>query len=177
MIGAILNAVILECRELLKNTGGTVILKTNYKSTDLISYGMPLLLVDLVEAGDTGQYVGGATHADWMFAFNSYNYEPDSYTDDTSGYSANLLNVIDTIRQHFSKGIWLTQGMTDILNNYCFKYTLSGIMPADALDQDGLVMGYRIVFDSIAIDNSTNSVQMSESALEHIAQFGFQPVN
>jgi hypothetical protein len=177
MIGAILDAVLKECRELFKDTGGTVILKTDYKSTNLINYSMPLLLLDLVDGADTGQYHGGTTRTDWMFAFNSYNYEPDSYTDDTSGYSTGLLDVIDQIRQHFSIGIWLTQGMTDILNNYCFKYTLSGIVPADALDQDGLVMGYRIVFDSIAIDNSTNSVQMSESVLEHVHQMGYPPVN
>ena len=175
MIGAILNAVIVECRELLKDSGGTVILKTDYRATKLTTYSMPLLLLDLVEAPDSGQYPGGVTRVEWMFALNSYNYEPDSYTDDTSGYSTSLLDVIDTIRQHFSLGIWLTQGMTDILNNYCFKFTLSGIVPADALDQDGLIMGYRIVFDSIAIDTDTSFVQMSESDLEHVVQQGYPP--
>jgi hypothetical protein len=175
MIDEILDGVIKESRELLKDIGGTVILKTNYKSTNLPSYSMPLLLLDLVDGGDTGQYAGGTTHTDWLFAFNSYNYEPDSYTDDATGYSTGLLKVIDDIRQHFSKGNWLTQGMIDVLNNYCFKYTLSGILPADAIDQDGLVMGYRIVFDSIAIDNSTNAVQISKSVLQYVEQIGYPP--
>ena len=177
MIDEILDGVIKESRELLKDTGGTVILKTNYRSTNLTTYGMPLLLLDLVDAGDTGQYAGGVTHADWMFAFNSYNYEPDSYSDDTTKYSTGLLKIIDDIRQHFSKGIWLTHGMNDILNKFCFKYTLSGILPADALDQDGLIMGYRIVFDSIAIDNSTNAVQVSKSVLQYVEQLGYPPSN
>jgi hypothetical protein len=31
-------------------------------------------------------------------------------------------------------------------------------------------MGYSIVFDSIAIDNGTNAVQMSKGGLEHVKQ-------
>jgi hypothetical protein len=175
MIGEILNAVILECRELLKDTGGTVILKTDYRGTSDTSYTMPLLLLDLLEAPDSAQLPGGVTRKDWIFALNAYNYEPNSYTDDTSGYSEKLLNIIDTIRQHFSLGTWLTQGMTDINTNYGFKFTLSGVVPADALDQDGLIMGYRIMFDSIAFDTDTSFVQMSESDLEHVTQQGYPP--
>lgn len=170
MIGEIIDAVIKEARALFIDNGGTVILKTNYKASNLPSYTMPFLLVDLVDGADSGQYAGGVTHADWMFAFNSYNYEPNSYIDDESGYSSGLLNVIDSIRQHFSVGIWLTAGMTSIVNNYCFKFTLSGITSAEAIDENGLVMGYKIVFDSIAIDNKTNYVDASKNVLEKYVQ-------
>jgi hypothetical protein len=175
MIEEIMDAVTKEAMALLTDTGGTVILKTNYKSTKLETYTMPLLLVDIPGADETGQYLGGATHSDWIFAFNSYNYQPDSYGDDTSGYSASLLKVITTIRQHFSKGEWLSPGMPYIEDVLNFRFTLSGITPADALDQDGLIMGYKIVFDSIAIDNSTNFTQMSKAVLEHAVQKGYPP--
>ena len=179
MLGDILNAVMQECRALLSDTGGTVILKTDYKASNLPTYSMPLLLVDLLEAPDSMQYPGGITRVDWNFALNSYNYMPDSMADDLSGYSMKLLDIIDNIRQHFSIGNWLntTQSptMTDILNNYCFKFTLSGINSADALDQDGLIMGYKIVFDSVGLDNSTSIVQDSTSPLSTVDQIDNPP--
>lgn len=177
MIGEILNAVILECRELLKDTGGTVVLKTDFRTTDLATYAMPLLLLDVPEAPDSCQLIGNSSREDWMFGLNSYNYEPNAYTDDTSGYSENLLETISNTKKHFNMGIWLTQGMTDINTKYNFKFTLSGILPADALQEEGLTMGWKIMFDSIAIDTSTNWTQTSTSDLEHVVQQGYPPAN
>ena len=63
---------------------------------------------------------------------------------------------------------WLTQGMNDILNSYGFRFTLSGIVKADALDQDGLILGYRIVFDSLAYDMVTFNAKQSDQTLLHV---------
>lgn len=175
MIGEILDAVLKECRELFKNTGATVILKTDFKTNNLLNYGMPLLLLDIPDGTETGMYHGGATHADWLFAFNSYNYEPDAYTDDTSGYSTGLLDIIDEIRRHFSFEVWLTPGMDDIRTKYGFRYTLSGISPADSLEGDGLTMGYKLIFDSISIDLATAAVADSTEVLENVVQQGYPP--
>jgi hypothetical protein len=176
MIGEILDAVLKECRALFDGTGATVILKTDFDSSNLLGYGMPLLLLDMPDGIDTGMYPGGVTHVDWQFAFNSYNYEPDAYVDDKSKYSTSLLNFIDEIRRHFSFEVWKTADMNAIRDQYGFRYTLSGITPADALiDGNGLIMGYKIVFDSIAIDTTTAAVQDSESVLEHVNQLGYPP--
>src|ERR1044072_2209576 len=107
MIGEILDAVLKECRELLKDKGATVIFKTDFNSNNLLNYTMPLLLLDVPDGADTGMYHGGATRVDWIFTFNSYNHEPDAYVDDVSGYSTGLMNVIDEIRRHFSFEKWL----------------------------------------------------------------------
>jgi hypothetical protein len=175
MIGEILNTVIQECRALLDGRGATVILKTDFNTNSLLNYGMPLLLLDVPDGVETGMYAGGVTHADWLFVFNSYNYEPDAYNDDKSGYSTSLLDFIDEIRRHFSFEVWETQEMIDVVNKYGFRFTLSGITPADALEGDGLVMGYKIVFDSIAIDVTTAAVADSEAVLEHVVQQGYPP--
>jgi hypothetical protein len=175
MIGEILDAVLKECRAFLANKGATVILKTDFKTTNIPTYGMPLLLLDVPDGTETGMYTGGVTHADWLFSFNSYNYEPDAYTDDTSGYSTGLLDIIDEIRRHFSFEVWLTAEMAAILTKYGFRYTLSGMLPADALEGDGLIMGYKIVFDSIAIDVSTAAVADSTAVLETVVQQGYPP--
>ena len=177
MIGDILNAVMQECKALLADQAGTVILKTDYKASNLPSYAMPLLLVDLYDATDSVQYPGGLTRVDWNFAFNSYHNAPDPKVDDDSGYSIGLLDVIDSIRQHFSIGAWLTHGMTNILNNYAFRFTLSGISPADALEQEGLIMGYKIIFDSAAVDTGTSGTVLSSQVLEVVDQINNPPFN
>jgi hypothetical protein len=175
MIDEILDAVLNECKALLTDTGGTVLFKTNYKPANLPNYTMPLILCDLYESEDAKQLLGGASLLDWMFALNSYNYEPDAYVSEETGYSTSLTKVIDDVRRHFSKGDWLTTDMTGIVEKYGFKFTLSGILPADALDQDGLVFGKRIVFDSVSIDTDTSFVQPSNDPLEKVEQVGWPP--
>lgn len=178
MIGDILNAVIQEAKAFLASNAGTILLKTDYKASNLPSYSMPLLLIDLLEAPDTYQYPGGATRVDWNFALNAYNYAPDPKGDDTTGYSNQLLDIIDSIRQHFSVGDWTSGNsptMTDLLYNYGFRFTLSGITQADALDEDGLVKGYKILFETSAIDNSTNELVESSQVLEYVTQVGNPP--
>jgi hypothetical protein len=181
MIDDILNAVMAEAKALLSGTGGTVILKTDFLNTDIGAFSLPLLLIDLTGAPDTYQMLGGASRVDWNFSFNSYHYMTDPMGDDQSGYSRSLLAVIDTIRQHFSKGQWLnltvSPTMGDLLNNYCFKYTLSGIEPADGIERDGMKMGYKIVFDCVGIDNNTNDVQDSTQTLLNVVQINNPPFN
>lgn len=181
MIGDILNSVMQECRAKLKGTGGTVILKTDYKSDKLPSYTMPFLLVELLGDEDSYQYPGGLTRVDWRFALNCYHNMPDPTIDDDSGFSRYLLDVIDDIRRHFQNGIWLnttvTPIMDDILNNYNFKFTLSGIQQADALEHDGTIMGYRIVFDSVALDNQTDENPLSSAPLATVTEVNNPPFN
>lgn len=50
---------------------------------------------------------------------------------------------------------WLTQGMVTIFNNYGFQFTLSGITAAEPMDEDGIIMGFKIVFSSTALDDQT----------------------
>ena len=177
MINDILNAVMQECRAFLTDKGGSVILKTDYKASNLPTYTMPLILTDLLDASEAFQYPGGRTQLSWMFALNSYANMLDATIDDNSGNSINLLQVIDDIRRHFSIGNWITEGMGNVLNNYCFKFTLSSISPADALNEDGLVMGYKIIFDSVALDTVTDVVQDSVSVVEVVEQVGNPPFN
>ena len=174
MIGDILNAVLNECKALLQtmDIAGTLILETDYKSDKLTTYSMPLLILDMIDAPETSQYLGGVTRVDWVFGMNSYNLQPDSYVDDITPWSGSLLDIIDRIRAHFSLGFWLvpTRGedttlpmaMPDILSAYGFKFTLSGLTRANHLDEDGLIMGWRIMFDSIAIDDFTDWILLNQ---------------
>jgi len=180
MIGDILNAILAECQAFLSDStgnpsgGGTVILKTDFRNDHERTYSMPLILLDMIDGSDSRQFIGGGSALEWNFAFNSYNIAPDAYAGDVNleGYSADLLDVIDRIRQHFSFGQWLTEQMIGIVDNYGFRFTFGGINRADALEGDGVVMGWRLHFESMAIDNTTNFVVPSSSGLEQVIQVG-----
>jgi len=177
MIGEIMQAVIDECKKFYEGKGGTFILKTDYDSTQLTNYTMPLCLFDVVEAPDSYQFIGGATNMGWLFAMNSYNYSPNPTAEDDGGYSSSLLNVVDDIRRHFSIGIWLTAGMTAIAENYANSMMLSGVMPGDALDRDGLIKGFKVMFDTASIDTDTASVKPSTEVLETVTQICYPPTS
>lgn len=184
MINDILKAVLDEALTFLQkaNDGifpGTLILETDYKSEQLESYAMPLLIIDMMDSPDQSQWPGGTTRVDWVFGFNSYQYAPDSFVDDSTGYSTDLMQIIDNIRRHFSERFWLLPARTDpalpmtmpdIEANYGFKFTLSGVVRARQLDQDGLVMGWRIMFDSVAIDEETNWTRDNQGPLAHVVE-------
>lgn len=174
MIGEILKAVSDEAMAWMQaNTqGGTVLIETDFLNNDSVGDIMPLVLLDMADGVDTSQWLGGATRTDWTFGMNSYAYMPNTYMSDATDYSSSLLNVIDGIRRHFSVRQWLTPGMTDIEDTYGFRFTLGGVNPAKALQKDGLKMGWNIMFESVAIDSLTDSVQPSASVLEYITQTG-----
>jgi len=175
MIGEIMQAVIDECKALFDGKGGTFILKTDYDSTELTNYTMPLCLLDVVDADDRYRVIGGGTDMGWILALNSYNYSPNPTAEDDGGYSSMLLNVVDEVRRHFSKGIWLTPGMTTMAEVYATSMMLSAVMAGDALDRDGLVKGFKILFDTASVDTETSNVKMSTSVLESVEQICYPP--
>lgn len=214
MVGQILQAVLDETQELLSGTGAMVIFKTDFLPKNLPDNNGNFILLAIEDASESLQFPGGLTQMNWKFSFNSYNYSPDAYNDDKSGYSTSLLNFVDTIRQHFSlAGLsktkilpngslvfgkqytvyngtinyngstfstgqtftpvadvltftssdtgyvyvfgWLTPGMANIFDVYGFQFTLEGVTSADPVDQDGIILGYKIAFDSTSLDNVT----------------------
>lgn len=178
MIGEIIQAIINECKSLNEGKKGTFMLKTDFNVSELASYEMPLLIFELVDAPESGQFLGGGSFLNWIFALNSYNYQPNASAEDDGGYSSALLNVVDDVRRYFSKANWATDEMKAAVINYGLKLTLSGIAPADALPkEDGLVLGYKIVFDSMAIDIETNSIVDSTSVLEIVEQIDYPPID
>ena len=184
MIGEILNAVQQECLQYVQanlmpdGTMATVIQKTNYHASKLPTYSMPFVIIDLVDAPDSQQWLGGVTKMEWNFALNVYNYYPNGYLDDATGTSEDLINIIDSIRQHFSQRQWITAQMPQILSDYGTRFTLSGVDKADQLESpDGLTIGFRIIFDTVSIDDATDSVIESTSNLEFVNQVGSTSIN
>lgn len=159
MLDDIVNALHTEMHEFLQTLpdgGGQVVLMTDFLEGKEITAVMPLVLLEVIPGEDSSQYGGGLTKMYYMIAFNSYHYMPDAYGDElATGYSTGLLKVIDMIRQHLSNEQWLTAGMTNILNNYGYRFTLSGISQASEIPKDGLKIGHRIHMNSVSFDPVT----------------------
>lgn len=69
---------------------------------------------------------------------------------------------------------WLTQGMVTIFNDFGFQFTLTGVTTADALEESGLVMGYKISFDTTALDDVTKYTK-SDRTLVTVTQIDNPP--
>lgn len=158
MTGEIIYAVQQEVLKQFEDTGASVLLRNNYKSSDWPSYKMPLVLIQVEEnPDDIMEYPGGLTQFGWRFMISGYNYQPNPDGSDPTDYSATRINVIDDIRRHFKTfGRWLTQYMTDAFNTYGIRWTLSTVQDAEVLEHpDGLVLGKCITFDTISFDVTT----------------------
>lgn len=171
MIPSIAQSIIDECKAFIQEDpdflGATVIFHTDFDFNNVPSYTMPLIIIEVNDAPESGQFIGGVQHIDWIINLNVYNFEP-SPTEDDSNFSTGLLIVMDKIRNHFLNEMPLAQSFIDMIDNYGFNYVLSGIQEAPELEKDNvLLMGKRIGFDSIGIDTDTN--QYIDVICEYIA--------
>jgi len=155
--GAIINALMKELKYLFFDREGTVILDTELK--DDMSYNFPLCILEIPEAGESARLPGnGVTRLDYDFALRVYNYEPNAYNEDDDSYSVTLLDIIDIVRVHFENETWITQEMINLTTNYAFRLTFGGINRVEPLqDEEKLIMGYRLTFNTIAVDQETDS--------------------
>jgi len=86
----------------------------------------------------------------------SITYNEQTITDQTYFISTvDNLNFTSTNGGYVVGTSWLTQGMVDIFNLFGFQLTFKGITTADPLDQTGIIMGYKILFASTALDDKT----------------------
>lgn len=179
MIGEISDAVLQECKALQSGTGASVMLKTNLAAMKKESYSGNFILLDIQDAQPSEQYPNGLTRMDWKLSFNTYQFEGDAMVDDNSGYATGLLNYIDGIREHFSSGLvnnlWLTAAMTTVWETWGFQFTFGGITVADALEESGFLMGWKIDMESTALDPNTLSIVPSANPLENVTQIGNPP--
>lgn len=92
----------------------------------------------------------------YKVAFGSILYNGNTYNANEYFMAiAGVLTFTTTNGGYVMGTSWLTQGMVTIFNDYGFQFTLGGILNADPVDQDGIIMGFKIVFESTALDNDT----------------------
>jgi hypothetical protein len=176
MTGEILQGIIDECKALFEDTGGTVLFHTQFKPDKLPNYTMPLFIIHVNEAPDSGQMIGGVTRLDWQLAFKTYNYEPNAEVEEDSGYSTSLMDISDTVRQHFSQSNVLTESFLALSSDYNFLMEFAGITEADPIvNNEMITKGYNVNFNCAGIDTDTGLIEMSLEELEEVYQVPDEP--
>jgi hypothetical protein len=170
MIKETVQGLIDECKALFDDTGGTVLFHTQFKQDKIPGYTLPLIIIYIEDAPESGPFIGGVTRLDWNVVLRVYSLMPNPELDIDNGYSTSLLEIIDTVRRHFTKPkIYLTQSFQDIIENYNFLMELNGIANAEPLQKNNLIVyGNDINFSCVSIDTDTGNTEMSLVKLEHV---------
>jgi hypothetical protein len=162
LTGTILNAICKELQSFFTLTEypeTTVLLDTQANEDNLALHTLPFVIVSMTDSPDYAQLPGGSTQYAIDISLKVYQIEPNSALDDDSGYSIHLLDIIDDIRDHISRGIWQSQSMIDISASNSFKMALQNVIKSESMAmQNGIVPGFAINYSTIAIDHSTNHV-------------------
>lgn len=147
--------------------GSTVMIDTDFNIGKIPSYTLPLIILEIDDAPNSVQLVGGATQMEWNWYLTVYAFEPDPYV--ASSYGTGLMKIIDDLRQHFTGVNFLAQSFIDIQDNFSFTFVLSGVTKAQEIEKDNkIVIGRKIQFESVAFDNLTQPVTESTSELTTI---------
>ena len=143
----------------LKYQSGMASVVLNTELREDFTANLPLCIIEIDGAPESAVLPGNSvTRLDWEFALRVYAFEPNAYVSDDSGTSASLLQIIDDIRVHFSNEVFSVQEMIDLRTNYGFRLTFNGITKSEDMNtNEGICMGYRIGFSSIAFDQATNA--------------------
>jgi hypothetical protein len=157
ILGDIVHAIQTELKYLFLDREGSVIIDTDLK--DDIAYNMPLCIIEIGDGAESARLPGnGISRLDFDFALRVYNYEPNAYNEDDGGYATSLLDIVDIVRNYFENEAWQTQEMVDLTSKYGFRLTFTGLNKAESLQSDDkIIMGYRIMFSTIAFDQLTNT--------------------
>lgn len=156
MIHNIINAIKKECKRLVQDHEGIVIFDTNLN--DDMEFSLPLVVLECSDAPESAALPNGVCRMDWSFRLRVYAQEPDAYADDDDRGSTDNLEVIDLIKNHFIKGVWITEAMTGLTTTYQFRMTYNGTYPAAELKtEDRAIKGFSHGFETIGFDYSVDT--------------------
>jgi hypothetical protein len=122
------------------------------------SYSMPLFLLDIPDAPESGQMPGGNTKMEWNFTIDIYDYYFNEDQSEITNYSDKLLIIHDKVRRHFSKGDWKTRQMKEAIIKYSLSLTFEGVTGAPSLEGQDLTKGYSLKLSSVGIDKETCNI-------------------
>lgn len=164
MISSITRALTKELKYFCEKNDGMVVLKNKMK--DDIVFSLPLIVLGIDAAKPSKRLLGGITQMDYEIYVDVYTQAPDAYVDDDTTDSTSHLDYGDLVRNHLQNEVWITQEMVDLLNNYTFRLTYAGTVPADDLKtKDSTLKGFKHNFESICYDRSiVQTTNITETA-------------
>jgi hypothetical protein len=148
-------------------TSATVLIDTDFNIQQVPSYILPLIILEIDEAPNSGQLIGGATQAEWNWGLVIYALEPDPYGQ--TSYGTGQLKIVDDLQEHFCGLTFLAQTFIDVQANLNFTYAFKGINKAPEIEKNNkIIIGRKINFESVAFDDSTLDTIDSTSELTYI---------
>lgn len=169
MIGAISQALLTELRQIFLTSNTTILFDTELNFGDLPSHSMPLICLEIENSPTYNQLPGGATKLEWDFNIYVYTLSQNSQMQPDNGFSTDLLNTVEVIRKYFAKKLYTSTEMLNIIKNYQFNLTLSGIIKADKIQSEtGNYVGFKMSYQTVAIDTDTMHTKISTEVLEYI---------
>jgi len=144
----------------------TVMIDTDFNITNVPTYILPLIILEIDEAPSSRQLIGAPTQMEWNINIVVYVFEPDPYGAGT--YGTGLLAIVDDLRQHFA-GAFLSPKMDALVTKYMFNNSFTGIVKAQEIEKNNkVVIGRKIQYESVGIDFKTASTIDSTSDLTYI---------
>lgn len=164
-----INGLMRELKNYFTNIKGNAILDTEMGEDFTTDF--PLCIAELNDAPDSARLPGnGASRLDYNFSLRVHAFEPNAYNSSDDGYSASLMQIVDDLRIYFTMEDWATDEMKTLVTNYGFRVTFDGITKAENLSvNEGISMGYRLNFVSIAIEAATNQSNDYPSANQSVS--------
>ena len=161
MTSNIINALCQEMVALFAGTGNTILRATQFKSDQMGIYILPCVVIELKSSPEMYQFCGGATCSNWQIGIKTYFNDYDSGLNDATGEQTKNYEIIDTIVEHIASMQWLSNEMKSISSTNGFKMTLNGTVQETSLAKDGggMIPGFEINYDTIAIDTNTKLTQ------------------
>lgn len=158
--GEIIYAFSQELKALFADGSVTILVKTDNKNNQQPTYKLPLVEIDMQPGGDSGEFLGGLTMEDYHLSLSVYNYQQGT-PEDTTDYSATLIDIVDIVRQKFVNfAVFLAPEMAAAFAAYGMRMTYSGSGEAHPLEHaDGLADGTAIRFSVVAFDNTVAGSQ------------------
>ena len=170
MTSNILNGLCQEFTALFAGTGNTILRATEWKPEQMPVYILPCIVIELKSSPEMYQFCGGTTCANWQIGIKTYFNDYDSGLNDSTGDQTKNYEIIDTIVEHIASMQWLSDEMKGIVRNNGFKMTLNGAVQETSLAKDGggMIPGFEINYDTIALDTNTNLTENENFATQTV---------
>lgn len=173
MIKEIIDAFCGEMQALFADAPGTSVLRdTQFDGPQTPSHSLPLVILGLADSPDVKQLSGGCTQAEWNWEIRAYFIDSNAELSPDQAFSTGDYSIIETITNHFNFQNWLTADFRALFTTYSFKLTYQDTSKAAELikDDGGIVPGFQILYNSIAIDTRTSFSVYSAETLQKVDQ-------
>lgn len=134
------------------------------------TYTTPSVIISIESQEKPSVFIGGANMYFYSFSFAFMNEFNNNGLDDDDNADFELLEIIESLVNHFSVKGWLTQEMKDVAFEDNFNIVFETIQPFDGYhDETGkMVNGFMVKMNTSSIDARSQLMRMSFDDIQDI---------